>query len=102
MGSSRPLYDRHRFAAELIDHWVWLYFRFALSYRDIHEKMAARGVVVSYETVRHGAQKFGVIYAKLATFGVISCFLRPGGHLLVAARQFRHHPVSAGLDALGL
>jgi hypothetical protein len=45
-------YHRHRFPAEIISHSVWLYFRFALRYRDVEEMLAMRGVTVSYETVR--------------------------------------------------
>jgi hypothetical protein len=37
--TSNP-YKRHRFPAEIISHWVWLYFRFCLSYRDVEELMA--------------------------------------------------------------
>jgi putative transposase len=43
---------------------VWLYFRFSLSFRDIEEMMAERGVVVSYESVREWCLKFGAAYAK--------------------------------------
>jgi len=42
---------------------VWLYFRFALSYRDVEELLAERGVVVTYETVRQWCHKFGQVYA---------------------------------------
>ena len=44
---------------------MWLYFRFALSYRNIEEMMAKRGVPVTYETVREWCQKFGSLYAML-------------------------------------
>jgi transposase-like protein len=44
---------------------VWLYFRFALSYRNIEEMMAKRGVPVTYETVREWCQTFGSLYALL-------------------------------------
>jgi putative transposase len=56
-------YHRHRFPAEIISHSVWLYFRFALSYRDVEEMLAMRGVTVSYETVREWCLKFGQPYA---------------------------------------
>jgi putative transposase len=52
-------YKRHRFPAEIISHGVWLYFRFCLSYRNVEELMTARGVVLTYETVRDWGQKFG-------------------------------------------
>jgi putative transposase len=47
----RPHY-RHRFPAELISHAVWLYHVFSLSFRDVELLLAARGVVVSYESAR--------------------------------------------------
>jgi putative transposase len=56
-------YKRHRFPAEIISHCVWLYFRFCLSYRDVEELMAARGVTLSYEAVRYWCRKFGQAYA---------------------------------------
>jgi len=58
-----PTYKRHRFPAEIIGHAVWLYCRFALSYRDVEELLAARGVVLTDETVRQWCQKFGQAYA---------------------------------------
>jgi putative transposase len=57
-------YKRHRFPAEIISHCVWLYFRFCLSYRDVEELMAARGVILTYEAVRSWCRKFGQAYAK--------------------------------------
>ncbi len=47
----------------IIGHAVWLYFRFALSYRDVEELLAERGVIVTYETVRQWCRKFGQAYA---------------------------------------
>ena len=43
---------------------VWLYFRFPLSYRDVEDLLAERGIDVSYETVRRWALKFGLAYAR--------------------------------------
>ena len=57
------LYHRHRFPAEIISHCVWLYFRFPLSFRDIEEMLAMRGISLSYETVREWCRKFGQPYA---------------------------------------
>src|SRR6187200_2167698 len=54
-----PRYAGHRFPAEVISHAVWLYFRFPLSLRMVEEMLAARGIVVSHETVRRWALKFG-------------------------------------------
>jgi putative transposase len=56
-------YKHHRFPAEIISHGVWLYFRFCLSYRDVEELLFARGVLVTYETIRKWCQKFGQAYA---------------------------------------
>jgi putative transposase len=60
--TSNP-YKRHRFPAEIISHCVWLYFRFCLSYRDVEELMAERGVILTYEAVRYWCRKFGQTYA---------------------------------------
>jgi putative transposase len=49
--------------APVISHAVWLYFRFSLSYRDVEELMAQRGIVVTYETIRQWCLKFGQNYA---------------------------------------
>src|SRR6266566_5029317 len=63
MSTSASLYHRHRFPTEIISHCVWLYFRFALSFRDVEEMLAMRGVSLSYETVREWCLKFGQSYA---------------------------------------
>jgi putative transposase len=56
-------YKRHRFPAEIISHYVWLYFRSCLSYRDVEELMAARGITLTYEALRYWCRKFGQAYA---------------------------------------
>ncbi len=61
--AASPTYAGYRFPAEIIGHAVWLYFRFALSYRDVEELLAERGVVLTYETVRQWYRKFGQPYA---------------------------------------
>src|SRR3712207_32940 len=53
----------YRFPAEVISHAVWLYFRFPLSLRMVEEMLAARGIVVSHETVRQWALRFGREFA---------------------------------------
>ena len=45
-------------------HAVWLYFRFPLSLRIVEEMLLERGIVVSYETIRRWAPKFGADYAR--------------------------------------
>jgi transposase-like protein len=52
-------YRRHRFPPEIIQHANWLYLRFTLSYRDVEELLAVRGLDISYETVRRWVLKFG-------------------------------------------
>jgi putative transposase len=47
-------YRRHRFPPDIIQHAVWLYFRFPLSYRNVEDLLAERGIDVSYETGRRG------------------------------------------------
>ena len=59
-----PLYRRHRFPPEVISHAVWLYVRFPLSLRMVEEMLAARGIYVTYETVRQWGTKFGKGFAK--------------------------------------
>jgi putative transposase len=60
----RPVsYKRHRFPPEIIAHAVWLYFRFPLSLRLVEEMLLERSIVVSYETIRRWAIKFGADYA---------------------------------------
>ena len=57
-------YARHQFPAEIIRHSVWLYLRFTLSYRDVEELLAERGIEISYETVRRWVLKFGPMFAR--------------------------------------
>lgn len=59
-----PLYRRHRFPAEVIAHAVWLYLRFPLNLRMVEDLLAARGIIVSHQTVRLWAEKFGRHFAK--------------------------------------
>ena len=58
------LYKHHRFPAEIISHAVWLYHRFTLSFRDVEDLLAERGIIVSYEAIRFWCQKFGPGYAR--------------------------------------
>ena len=56
--------DKLSYLRIVIQQAVWLYFRFALSYRDVEDMLAERGIDVSYETVRRWALKFGTIIAR--------------------------------------
>jgi putative transposase len=58
-----PSYAGHRFPAEVISHAVWLYFRFPLSLRMVEEMLAARSIILSHETIRQWALKFGQDFA---------------------------------------
>ena len=51
-------YRGHRFPAPIIQHAIWLYLRFTLSYRDVEELLAERGLDVSYETLRRCFKPF--------------------------------------------
>jgi hypothetical protein len=57
-------FARHQFPPTIIRHAVWLYVRFTLSYRDVEDLLAERGLDVSYETVRRWALKFGPMFAR--------------------------------------
>src|SRR5665811_2080905 len=57
-------YSRHRFPGSIIQHAVWLYFRFPLSFRDVEDLLAERGIDVSYESVRRWSVKFGLAYVR--------------------------------------
>jgi putative transposase len=72
-----PAYKGHRYPVEVISHFVWLYFRFPLSYREVEELMLQRGVIVSHETIRRWCAKFGQAYAN----GLRRRRTRPGDKL---------------------
>src|SRR5215468_506549 len=57
-------FRRHRFPPAIIQHAIWLYLRFTLSYRDVEELLAERGLDFSYETVRRWVLKFGPAIAR--------------------------------------
>ena len=55
---SKP-YRRHRFPPEIIQHAVWLYYRFNLSHRDIDDILDRRGILVTHDSIRLWCNKFG-------------------------------------------
>ena len=61
--ATKSPYVGYRFPPEVISHAVWLYFRFPLSLRMVEEMLAARGIIVSHESVRQWALKFGQDFA---------------------------------------
>ena len=64
MTTNVPSYRGFRFPPDIISHAVWLYYRFCLSFRDVEDLLAERGVIVSYETIRQWCRKFGTDYAR--------------------------------------
>ena len=54
----------HRFSPDIISHAVWLSHRYCLSFRDVEDLLAERGIIVSYETIRQWCEKFGLQYAR--------------------------------------
>ncbi len=64
MNSQRPAYHGYRFPPEIISHAVWLYHRFSLSFRDVEDLLAERGITVSYEAIRLWCLRFGPQYAR--------------------------------------
>ena len=82
-------FARHQFLPVVIRHAVWLYARFTLSYRDVEDLLAERGLDVSYETVRRWVLKFGPWFAR----ELRRRRPRPPGHLdemavMIAGRRF--------------
>ena len=59
-----PSYQRHRFPPEIICHAIWRYHRFCLSFREVKDLLAERGVTVTSESVRQWYQKFDPEYAR--------------------------------------
>ena len=64
MKADAKSYHGYRFPPEIISQGVWLYYRFSLSFRDVEELLAKRGVLVSYESIRQWCRKFGPEYAR--------------------------------------
>src|SRR6266568_2134692 len=61
--TDRSPYHGYRFPPEIIAHAVWLYFRFHLSFRDVEDLLAERGISVSHEAIRQWCTKFGAAFA---------------------------------------
>jgi putative transposase len=64
MNQTKLLYHGYRFPPEIISRAVWLYHRFCISFRDVEDLLAERGIVVSYETIRQWCNTFGPVYAR--------------------------------------
>jgi len=72
MSAPKPIYYRYRFPSEIISHAVWLYHRFSLSFREVEDLLAERGIQVSYESIRQWCSKFGPEYAAKLFFRKLS------------------------------
>jgi putative transposase len=64
MKSARSRYRGYRFPPEIISYAVWVYHRFCMSFRDVEDLLAERGIIVSYEAIRRWCRKFGPDYAR--------------------------------------
>jgi DDE domain len=62
-GMRKISYAGYRFPPEVIDQAIWLYLRFTLSFRDVEDLLAERGIAVSYETLRRWVNHFGPMIA---------------------------------------
>jgi putative transposase len=65
MTNRQSSYHGYRFPSQIISHAVWLYHRFCLSFREVEDLLAERGVTVSYESIRQWCLQFGPEYARL-------------------------------------
>jgi len=57
-------YSRYRFPREVIQRAVWMYLRFTLSFRDVEDLLAERGITVTYESIRRWVLTFGPVLAR--------------------------------------
>jgi hypothetical protein len=108
MATSSNPYRGFRFPAEVIEHAVWLYHCFSLSLRDVELILAARGIVVSYESIREWSLRFGRLFAGRRPEGIDLAVdhlpLLAGGHPSIADLFYRLPPPPAhdNLDPGGL
>ena len=84
-------YEGYRFPPAIIQQAVWLYFRFTLSFRDVEDLLAERGITVSYETVRRWVNHFGPMIAAdlrkrrpkpYTTWHLDEVYLKISGHMV--------------------
>src|SRR6195952_2774655 len=57
-------YSGYRFPRDIIQRAVWMYLRFTLSFRDVEELLAERGIIVAYESIRRWVLTFGPVIAR--------------------------------------
>src|ERR671916_1107403 len=63
-GMAAPTYSGYRFPSDVIQRAVWMYLRFTLSFRDVEELLAERGIEVTYESIRRWVLTFGPVIAR--------------------------------------
>jgi transposase-like protein len=73
-------FARHQFPPEVIRHAVWLYVRFTLSYRDVEDLLAERGLDVSYETATVGLEVRAIVRSRTSPS-------TPSAHVAMASRR---------------
>jgi len=95
-GWIRISYAGCRFPPEIIQQAIWLYVRLALSFRDVEDLLAERGIAVSCETVRRWVNHFGpTIAARLrmrrpkpcATWRLDEIYLKIDGRIVEWSRN---------------
>ena len=64
MSNDTDLYSGFWHPEGIISCVVWLYHRFALSFRNVEEILQSRGGEVTYESIRQWCLRFGAEYAK--------------------------------------
>src|SRR4051812_12486018 len=57
-------YSGYRFPCDIIQRAIWMYLRFTLSFRDVEELLAERGIIVAYESIRRWVLTFGPAIAR--------------------------------------
>ena len=95
-------FKRHRFPPEIIRRAVWLYARFTLSYRDVEDLLAERGLDISYESVRRWFLKFGAPIARnrgLSAFSSWSVLTRSTSDRPQRSSRQTSHDVAVVLEA---
>ena len=90
-------FKRHRFPPDVIRLALWLYYRFTESLRDVEDMLAERGHLVSCETIRCWANKFGQAQRFVSTHSAIYNSFNIQRHL-ISQNTMRHFPTSAMED----
>jgi transposase-like protein len=100
-------YSGYRFPPEIVQHAIWLYLRFTLSFRDVEDLLAERGITVSYETIRRWVNHFGpMIAADLrkrrakphTTWHLDEVYLKIDGRMVYLWRPEQHDLPDPGCD----